>query len=440
MNRPLATRIAAGLCGLFGVGSAGACPVDAPAIHGQTPAPALEHLLPLLDACLRSAPYFRQLGAAYLAAGQPDAAADAFERALLLEPDHPGTQLDYADALLRMGSHASATPLLQQLLARPDLPTHLRPVLQAKLEALTQPPQRWLHRWVVGAAAVVDDNLNNAPLSSTLTLTLPQGVVHLPVSPDFRPRAGAALLGQWQWTAVRPDGPALWAVQADFRYRHHAQAAHRYGQAELAAGWLQAPDAPRQWLLRGSVTALQWGGQALYQAARTAVQQQWRLDNACRAGLGGEAEWRHYPGSTTADGTYRGIAVQWQCTHQNYGWQVQVRAGGDYPHNPTRAGGRYHQQELRTAWNQTSGAWRWSLEYQLAAQQDAAGYSPLLANGQQRHQRRHAVALELSTPLAGPASGWRGYVALDISRQYSNLQPFATARRAISVGVRREWE
>lgn len=440
MNRLPIARVAAGLCGLVLVVGAGACPADALPAPGQTPEQTLQQLLTSRDACLRSAPHFRRLGAAYLAAGQPDAAADAFERALLLEPDHPGTQLDYADALLRLGDAASAAPLLQQLLARPDLPAHLRPALLAQLDALAQAAPRWLHRWVVGAAVAADDNLNNAPLSSTLTLTLPQGSVELPVDGDFRRRSGVALHGQLQWTGLRPHGSALWVLQGELRHRHHSQTTLRYSQADVSAAWLQAPDAPRQWLVRAGATYLNWGGQALYQGARTTVQHQWRRGSACRAGLGPDWEQRHYPQSPTADGTYWGLGAHWQCTQGNHSWQLQARVGSDHPDDAVRAGGRYQQQELRALWQHASGPWRLSADYQLTAQQDATGYSPLLANGARRRQVRHALALEASAPIAQAGQGWRWYAAVELSRQHSNLQPFATARHAISLGLRREWE
>lgn len=408
-----------------------------PAPGTQAPAAHLQQLQTLEPRCLHSAAYYRSLAQAWLATGQAPLALEAWERALLLEPDHPGTQLDYAQTLLTLGDTQSAQHLLQQLQARPDLPAHLQPLLQQQLAQLQAQQQAgpWAQRLTASGAVVADSNLNNAPASNSLTLTLPQGNVNMPLANSYQRQGGVAQQLQAQWVALRPVGPQLWVLQAEARQRHHAQAAHRYTHADASATWLQAPDAPQQWLARASASTLYWGGQHLYRSLRGGVQHQWQLPGSCRWALGADWEGRQYPHATSLNGQYSGLNTSWHCQTPGQQWQVQLRAGQDVGNQATRPGGHYQQQELRLAWQKRWGQQQLVADYQLALQQDSTGYSPLLQANAPRQQQRHALGLEWSAPVAA-GSAWQWYTSLEVSRQHSNLGPFATARNALGVGLR----
>ena len=229
-----------------------ACPV-----HPQYPLPsdpaALQGLVVTLDAaaplCLRNAPFHAWRGAALLAQQSYAAAAEALERALLIDPDLPGAQLDYAEALMSVGDADSAAGLLRQLQARADLPAYLRPLLGNELAALN--PQAWQHRWALSSAMALDSNLNNAPAASQLTLTFPQGPVTLPLAEANRPQGGGAWLGSLQWQGIKPVGEQLWLASAEMRTRATAHGATTgYAQGDASVAWLQAPQAPAQWIGR----------------------------------------------------------------------------------------------------------------------------------------------------------------------------------------------
>ena len=84
-------------------------PADRPIDCARAPAPdaavadAQAYFASLEPHCLRSAAYYRQHGQWLLKQGSHGAALEALERALLLEPEHLGTQLDYAQALIMVG-------------------------------------------------------------------------------------------------------------------------------------------------------------------------------------------------------------------------------------------------------------------------------------------------------------------------------------------------
>lgn len=418
------------------VALAQACPA-LPEPEAHPPAEHLRQLQALEPQCLHNAPYYRGLAQAWLAMGNTAPALEALERALLLEPDHPGTQLDYAQTLLAVGDVASARPLLGQLQTRADVPAHLQPLLQQQLAQLNaaQNAGPWVQRLTVSAAVVADSNLNNAPANNTLTLTLPQGNINLALASGYQRQAGVGQLLQAQWVALQPVGAQMWVWQADVRQRHHALPAHRYTQANASATWLQAPDAPRQWLAQAHASTLYWGGQHLHQSLRGGLQHQWQFTAGCHGALGGELEGREYPFSPSLNGVYRGLNAQWVCQMPTQRWQLQLRAGQDQAEQNTRAGGHYRQQELHLSWQKHWGPQQLVLAYQLAWQQDGTGYSPLLQANAPRQQQRQALGLEWAAPLAA-GSAWQWYASLEWSRQRSNLGLFATARHALGLGVR----
>ena len=453
-----------------------ACPIsiatesadDLPASQARS----LAELEAMEPQCLKNAAYYRQRGQTQLAAGLWAPALESLERALLLQPEHPGTQLDYAQALQAMGMNASALALLQQLAQRPDTPAHLQPWLSQRIDALglaiaqqdheaaeTATSQArsaglmaWEHRGQVGIAAGYSNNLNNAPVASQLTLTFPDLTVNLPLDATSRARSGLAMLGHAQWVGLHSDGPQLWVVEAGARQRAAGQSNDQYTQLNAAATWLQAPAEPRQWQAKIDALAVYWGGKSLIQQLRGATMFQWdtlplpTLPYGCRPSLGAATEWRGYPATPVLDGQYLGLQGGFFCLPAGdadgptLNWQI--RTGHDHATQATRPGGLQRSTEMHTTLQQRLGNGLWVLEHTWLQQQDQSGYSALLANNAPRHTGRHSLRLEWSAPLPdwtpltqlGPKA--HHYLAWEGASQTSNLQPFASRQQSLWWGLR----
>ena len=436
---------------------------------------ALDNADAAMPQCLHSAPYYAWRGALQLVRGRVQEAAESLERALLLDPELPGAQLDYAQALAALGDLATARELLEQLRQRPDLPAPLREIMQRNArdaEARAEASSR-LTRLQLSTAWGYDSNLNNAPAASQLTLTLPQGSVLLPLDNDYRPRAGGALLSTAQWQHIRAfDGHAL-LLSADLRGRATADSTRTgYLQGDFAAQWLQAPEAPSQWMARVAWGRLEFGGAHWLTTQRASLQHQWRFApgaaqaggasaaGVCRATLGLDLENRQYPISTELNGRYLGGAASLFCTPaaqaapvavesaEAAGWAsgwslahygLQLRWGQDHARSDLRPGGRYDRMELSLSSEARLGTLRVGADYSWTRQGDREGYSPLFDNNLRRNTLRHGLRLTVSQPLTAPA--WHGasaFVSLEASRQQSNIAAFAMRQRAISAGLR--WE
>ena len=83
-------------------------------------------------ACDEVALFHARRGTLLLTMSQIEEAAVALEKALLIDPNLPGAQLDFAQALAQIGQRGSARALLAQVLERPDI----EPALKGQLGQL----------------------------------------------------------------------------------------------------------------------------------------------------------------------------------------------------------------------------------------------------------------------------------------------------------------
>jgi hypothetical protein len=417
--------------------------------------------------CLKSAPFHAWWGATLLALGRPVEAVEPLERALLEDPDLPGAELDLAQALAEEGDTASARAFLSAMRRRPDLPLPIGSAIDRQLDLLSLPAQiagaitqGWQYRLQLSALGGADSNLNNAPATNEITLTFPQGNVTLPLAQGSQARGGAAVMSAAQWQGLRVHGESLWVLQAELRARETSKSDTNYQQADLAATWLQAPSAPRQWVVRLAGTDLHYGGSNLIQATRGTLQYQWEALNhaddtggwpailgGCRPAASIELEDRRYPTSSTLNGLYEGGAFGWLCrrssavgagealTANTSFYSLQARVGTDHPLESDRPGGSFRRDEIRVQWEgPLLSKGRLGALWTSTRQSDREPYSPLLGNVP-RHTLRHGLQLEASWPLRPALS----LVAnAEIARQTSNLAVFASRESSLYLGLR--WE
>ena len=427
------------------------------------------------ELCLDNPRFHAQRGLVLQLMGQSAAAVESLERALLLEPDQPGTQLDYALALRDAGDAASAQALLQQISQRPDLPVGLQPVLQGQLQALQSLPNSALDQYFnqhlkVSVAAGLDSNLNNATSDNQLTLTFPGGDVSLQLADASRAQRGSALMTALQYQGTQRVNNSLWVLQAELRNRNTRSRDTGYQQLDVGAQWLQAPESPSQWQARLGYSNLRFGGAELLHSVRTALVHQWQMpwpaaQSICKPQVGVEADFRQYPINRLLDGSYRGLLLSLTCDTAQPGpatpaksesgdvlfgnpdagsprFSLQLRQGQDRATSELRPGGNNTATDLRsTVYGRLQlprvPVLDWVAEYSWVQQQDSMGYSALLGNNALRKSTRQVVRLELARQL--PASllgGARWFVSAELSQQASNLNAFSAKGRSLNSGFR----
>ena len=150
-----------------------------------------QSLAEIFDQCLLSSEYFSLLGAAQLNTGRLSEELESLERSLLLDPDNGAALIDYSDALLKDVVLFAALELNQLLLDRSDAPLGLKQHLkerQREWRALTRQTD-----WQIDLLGGYDSNLNGAPDTETVALTLSGEPIFLALNDNYQAIEGPFL-------------------------------------------------------------------------------------------------------------------------------------------------------------------------------------------------------------------------------------------------------
>lgn len=436
-----------------------------------------DRLTPYVITCQRVSEWLAQLGALLNKEGRYDEAAEHLERSLMLEPDQIQAGLDYAVALAGVGDLLSATQLLGQWLARPDLPNTLRASLvqaQQRYAAAGRASTGWQWRRHAGLRLGRDSNLAGAPGITSLTLTLPTGNITLPVEESSLPRPG-----MYARTDLRVDLASQWAngqrveVAAAVLSRS-SPGAPQTGttQAELAGEFSRVAGemgsagntTVLQHYTSASVASLHTRGGTRYASFQlgTGLQLQGKympandsglpgsqgLSPICTTRVGIEAQLRNLYSNPVLSGRYAGLTWSWGCHAQPQQvlgdgaglaisqWQFGLRAGVDSPVDASRPGGRQQQYSLRAAANLGP---RWYVDAELGHNRDSTAYSPILDNGRARNTTRLSMRFEYQFPLRQLAPGALVVFGFEGFSQTANLPLFYIRSSGPYVAIRSTW-
>ena len=389
----------------------------------------------LLPQCLESSEFFAVYGATQLNNSELAAALESLERALLLNPDNGAAATDYAQALFDEGQIFTALDMNQRLLARQDLPEGLGEALQSRQqlwETFTRQSSMQLE-----VLAGYDDNLNGAPNSAQITLTLSGEPIQLGLNSEFRPQSGSYLSTRAAYRERRlaPESQHNWGAEIRSRNSDYPQS----DLLQLAASYqFLKPSRTNSWQVATGVNHLQYGGSSLF--------------------TGLDASFRYQPGSKRRCNPYSQFAAQHQDFHRESrldGLETKASLGVSCQH----FGGAGRQQlgvELsrvnnlaassdrlggdRAGWQSTL-SWQYSLPTaSLRAQlsqttvEDGKGYSPLLKDSAVRSIKRSYLSLQYRRPVRLLGSSANLMINLYHQRQRSNLELFRSKDTSAALG------
>lgn len=402
--------------------------------------------------CLDDAAFLALLGALLLDDGDAEQALVWLERSLLLDPDSLGARVDHALALAALGEPGPLEEIANALRRRADVPPALRARLypSEQRSAFVWPPVRLGHAlrpsWgAQGEISLVtghEGNLDRSPRLSELTLTLPDGVLVLPV--ESQPRSGAASLGA---AALQ----LAYAPQAATVLRTGVILAARAASSQRATDWHQW-----QWAasaghtfngLRGQLDLSVGGiGGPLgepYALRRLGLSVETQLQD-CRVRVTLEREQRIQSATANLDSRTDAWLASLQCPSpvgQGWHWLLDLRAGRDQPDSPDRPGGlqRASAAGLRLA----GTAWRGALlelALRTGTARDALGYSPLLDNNAPRRMALHQLSVEMALPLhRADTQRLEAIFKWQAAYQSSNLPLFRYRANSAYGGLRWLW-
>lgn len=396
-----------------------------------------EQLAPLQAQCLNNAEYYALYGAAELNRGNAAEAAELLERSLLLNPDNGAAQIDYSQALFVQGQLFPALEINAQLLAREDLPSNLRPGIEER-------QQYWRSftrdRDVsFDLLAGYDNNLNSAPDSNLITLTLSGESIPLELSSDFQATSGPYLnfrLGG-RFRQLAPLHQQNWLF--DVRGRFSEDTGSDLLQLDGRYAFIK-PSRRHSWQVNGGVSHLLFGGNSLFTAANLNVLYQPPTTTTCRPYLGLALQNQLFSNQNRLNALEGKASAGLNCPLQigNRSHQIsgEISALRNNAANSSRPG------KDRDGW-QFNMAWRFpALHGEIISQlnytelEDAAGYSPLLANGAKRWLRRSYGLIQYRRALRSNLTLLANLFHQD---QDSNLELFTSVDTTFEIGISYAW-
>ena len=444
-------------------------------------AASLEVLASWVEACDDNATYHAHRGSQLLALGQTEAAAIALEKALLLNPELAGAQLDFAQALAQIGLKGSARAILSGVLQRPDI----QPQLKAQLSGATAPSSSnavnvssasnsssslspWNFSTLAQTAYGRESNLNGATYTDALTLYLSNGPVTLSLSDNAKPQPGMALkttlaaqavykaAGSQELSINAALGSRVGASSADKNLGANSQTAEgsfRYSLPMLAG------DASGVWQLGASTSDFKLStasaNQNTYQTAYQdrGLQLKYSWDS-----LGARCKWspalgsveQQFPQSMSLNGTYRFARMELLCSDSRQGQltpglgqqETHFAFGGgqDTAQTSSRPGGNRSRLDLLVRHEQllTLGVFSANLSGQLtawlraASSRDSLPYSELLGDLKSRTIRQD-MGLAFWWPIA---QNWSTGLNLEATSQRSNNALFNLKNSTVYFGLR----
>jgi hypothetical protein len=431
------------------------------------------------DPCDEQATCQAQKGSLLLAQGRVEEAAVALEKALLLDPNLPGAQLDYAQALALIGLKGSARAMLADVLQRPDIQPNLKSKLvgaqNAPNEATQpslQPPWQWSK--FVQVALGQESNLNSAAYSDSLTLMLSNGPVTIGLADSAKPisgpaaktmlaiqgstRAGSGLLALGELslsaslsnkTPLQTD--ALTGIKPE--RNQTAEAVAKYSLPMIAGA------ASGQWQFSAGATQFWLSGTSAYSDTGFNIKFNWDrtfepgikgllgLDGqACKLAPSLGQTRQSFPLSGSLDGVYAFARMELLCKGQTQESQVVLGSGSDKAQNASRPGGDKKRQDLLIRHERLlpltiSLPWResqlvqsgqLSLWMRRASSNDAQIYSELLGE-LKTSTHRTDWGVGFWVPLN---KAWSAGLNLEATSQRSNNTLFQLRNSGVYAGIR----
>jgi len=316
----------------------------------------LERLASFADACDAREDFHAQRGALLFQLRRHQEAAIALERALLINPELAGAQIDYALTLGALGQRDEAIDLLGQVAKRPDIEASLRSWLQGEIALAAQrEPSKPAKARPSGLLDALSDasrlsglvqtgfgretNLTGATHSRELTLYLNNGPVLVPLSETQLPISGhtqRSLAALQATTKMGTTEIQLGGIVQSRRTLHESIPTQQFSRLEINANF---PIEGRRLQLGASQQDLEQG--SLYAAKDRKYGLTYLLDEqraGCKPQVNFSVSELSYPLTPLMDGRYRVIRLESQCPVMGE-LRLGASIGLDDPKQPERPGG-----------------------------------------------------------------------------------------------------
>lgn len=395
-----------------------------------------QQLAAIMPECLESSQYFAVLGAAQLNSSQLAPAMESLERALLIDPDNGAAQIDYAQTLFELGQLFSALELNERLIQRADLPADLKPLLEQRHRTWNQLTRELSFDAEIFAG--YDDNLNEGPDSTEITLTPSGDSILLTLSPDLQP-VSAPYLSVGLTSRYRQLAPAHQhnlITQVRGRVSENTESDYIQFAAQYA---FVVPDNDQSWQISSGVSHLHFGGRPLFSGVEAAARYQINREGRCNPYAVLTAQHQVFHDQSLLNGLEAKGGLGANCnlstSRRSHQVSAEISALSNKALKNNRLGGDRSGWQLHLDWRMPifRGEFRALLDF--TSLEDDKAYSPILDNGADRWQHRSSVMLQYNEPLRWFGENMDLLVNVSHQQQQSNLTLFRTTNTTAEIGV-----
>ncbi len=341
--------------------------------------------------------------------------------------------------LFRQGQLFPALQLNAILEEREDLPTELRQsVIQRGSQWRGLTKQNSVQLDVSGG---YDTNLNGAPDSGQLTLTLSGEPVVLNLTEDFQPEAGAFsnLRASTRAATLTEAGRRSW----DSEIRGRVSEDPESDLLQFSSQFSQATATRRRSvLMEAGVSSLFFGGSALYSATQARLRVQSNTSNRCAPLYDIATQYQRFHAQAALDAWESKATVGLNCLKsrsrvtdvvQRYGFEASYIVSKALSAN--RPGDDRDGFQVSARVQRPLGSGELLAQATVTRLKDENTYSALLAEGARRWQRRNQILIQHRTPLSLGSKPALFTVALFYQDQASNIALFNMDDASIELGL-----
>lgn len=349
-------------------------------------------------------------------------AADLIERLLMQYPQAQGAAEQYQLALAGMEGRHSISTTIQ--------------------------PKQQQSAWQIDTAMQLrsgySSNLNQAPSSSNVQLTLPTGTITLNLLPQYQQRGGVGGETQLSANAVRGFANNLqWQVKGDLYGRETGSGGYAdYQGTNLLSSLIKHHDSGSETTIALGFNALHYNADTLLFASQLMLRQTGSKYLYCKPQTGVDLLWQRQQSNPLLDSHYTGLMVGALCDTPLGYYNINLGAGWDWAASQ-RPGGDQLRGKL-----DVTGIWatpfisetsfiKATASYQES--KDRQAYSSWLNYGANRQLSRIGLGLDYDWPLEVIVHNWRGVASVKWQNQDSNISLFTMNSLEGWLGVRTAW-
>ena len=391
-------------------GAAANCPsFDNPSLFRVEPA--LDALAPKMEACANNPATTGLYGGLLLRGGYLSQALIWLEKSLLLDPDQPSVQADFALALAAVGDSKGSTDLASQVMNRLDAPGSAVDVLGSLISG-----ERWEQKLKLLAGIGLASNAEFVPEIDSLELTFgDDGTVTLPLETPSDPSLRGTFQQSLSWIGVWQDGEIRVSPAVSITERKAAGGTEANSQMIAGEVWIE--HSPSQMALGTGFTGVDF--ESNYDKDEWFVATQFSLNERssfCQWFVGARYGESVYD-SSIYDGQVQSLSSNVLCPQ---GWRFGIKQSRDTPKN-NRAGGVRTSTSLSAARHMSVRSGQLQLALVLALERDADSYSEFLARGAPRKIETVRAEATWETPIS---RNWVFVPSISHVTQASNIGLF----------------